>query len=276
MLFSFQYVSKCPDSSKDFKKIARSVISKKNETATAKSVVNSIMMETTKTDTPKEEACLQLLKSRDYMNFSKPMRPISLTHACAIRLDKDGKDLAVSSEKSWADAYFKRDEDEKFLRLCEEYEKDPEEYFRKLRKFQPNWRTPKKPSEIKLIDYAAFFNKNWTMTTSEHFPVFSPAFKNPPHKSHTERFEQFARTRMLMYTPGAKPETIFNGFDNVEAAMEYFVLESGYCPNSVREEWVEATKEKPSDMAHFGDEEASPVEEDEEFAYPDLAPSVEG
>ena len=145
---------------------------------------------------------------------------------------------------------------------------------RKARKYQPNWRTPKKPQDLNLYDYVAFFTKGWTLKANEHVPCFSPSFKTVPHKSQTERFNLWAKTRMMIYTPGANPDNILEGFDNVEAAMKHFVEESGHCPPYIKEDWEEATQEKPGERQL--DEEQPEVVEDDEFEYPELVPSVEG
>ena len=203
------------------------------------------------------------------MEYSCAKRQVSLGHNKVLHLDKNPEDLAMSAEKSMADAYFNRTNDEKFQKLCEDYNKDPDEYYRKLKKYQPNWLTPKKPMDLNMHDYVAFFNKNWSMSTTEHFPDFRPGFKKTPNKVQKERFERWATTKMLIYTPGAHPDTILDGFATVEEAMKDFVENSGFCPNHIKDEWEIANEDKECKNEDSDDEEDS-------NEFPELFPTVEG
>ena len=272
-----KYMGKPGEASKDHERAVKSAISKKNESAPAKSAIQSMFMEMCNMDIPKEAAALELLKNRKYMNFSCPMRHISLGHDKVLHLEKGGEEMAISSEKTMADKYFSRHEDPNFERLCTEYKNNPEEYFRKLKKYQPDWKCPVEPEKITLYWYAAFFNANWTMSTKMHCPVFSPSHKKVPNKfSNPEGFERWAKMTMLIYTPGARPETIMDGFDNVSDAMDHFVRESGHCPNLEKKAYEKACINRAErGLQEEADDELE--DEEEEFQEPELFPSsIEG
>ena len=263
------------EASKDHERAVKSAISKKNVDAPAKGAIQSMFMEMCNMDIPKEAAALELLHNRHYMNYSCSMRQISLGHDKILHLEKGGDEMAISTEKTMADKYFNRDSDPKFLKLCEDYEKNPDEYFRKLAKYQPDWKCPVEPQKITLYWYVAFFNANWTMSTKPHCPVFSPSFKKAPNKySSPERHELWAKMTMLIYTPGANPETILAGFENVDEAMEYFVNKSGHCPNLEKKAYEKACINREELGLREEDEEE--LEDDDELQEPELCPSVEG
>ena len=265
-------MTKPSEASKDHERALKSVVSKKNANTPAKSSVQSMFIEMCKKDQPKEAACLEILKHRNYMEFSIAMRHISLGHFKKLHLEKSGTDMAITTEKTMADTYFRRDEDEKFAKLCQEFENNPDEYFRKLAKYQPDWKCPVEPKEVSLYWYVAYFNTNWTMSTKPHCPVFKPAFKKIPNKfSQPERHELWATSTMLIYTPGAHPDTILDGFENTDEAMKHFVYESGYCPNLEKDNYEKAIiNRKELGLQEEGDED-----EEDEFKEPELCPSVE-
>ena len=268
-----KYMTKNPEASKDHERALKSVVSKKNANIPAKSAVQSMFMEMTKMDKPKEAACLEILKHRHYMEFSVPIRHVSLGHLKKLDLDKEGHELVMADEKSMADAYFNRDQDENFAKLCEEYEKDPKEYYRKLAKFQPEWKYPVEPKEISLYWYVAYFTKGWKMTVQQHCPHFTPAFKRPPNKfSNPEGHALWARATMLQHIPGVKPETLQDEFESINDAMHHFVYESGYCPNLEKEKYEKACINRKE----LGLAEEDEEDEEEELQEPELCPSIEG
>ena len=254
--YTCKYMTKSGDSSKDHKKIVKSTIAKKNANAPAKKAVQSILMENVSKDTPKEECCLQLLRGRNYMSYNLPMSFVNLKDTRKVNLNKKGDEKAISTQENQAEVYFKRESDPGYKKLCEDFDNDSEDYFRRLKKFHPTWKTAVGPRDLSLHSFVAFFTRKWNFSTSESCPVFSPSFKRPPKLRHKDRFEVWARSNILKYLPGATPETIVKKDQSVKNAFELFVTESGHCPRFLLEEWEEIEVEEAQYQMHKAEKRA--------------------
>ena len=146
------------------------------------------------------------------------------------------------------DAYFNRAEDKEFINLCFMHDYDKEGYFKWLAKRQPNWKNPVEPQRIDLRLFMAYFNPDWTVSSKEYSPEFSPSFVQVPDMIDAkEEFELWAKTQLLIAIPGVTPDSLekyLKCFASVGEAMKDFVLESGHCPALLREDWVAANIDK--------------------------------
>ena len=297
-----KYMTKNGESSKDHKKLTKSTIAKKNADAPGKKLISSMLMETIPKDVPKEEACLQLLKGRNYMDFSMPFSFVSLKDTKLVRMDKNGKEHAINKSETLADLYFNRTNDENYLKACVEYDKNPDAFLQRAKRMQPNWTNPVGPKEVTLHDFVAFFTRKWNISAVEHCPQFTPFFKSPPSIKNLQRFEIWAKNNMLEFIPGATPETICDPGETIKEAMERFVSQSPHCPSLVKEDFEEALakdgkrkkkkqkqnkKEKNDNMETHeviidlsDDQDSSGWSSDSDVSdvdkYPDLYPNLQG
>ena len=85
------------------------------------------------------------------------------------------------------------------------------------------------PQKVNLATFAAHFNEDWTVADKEYMPEFYPRFPEFFKKSKKDYMEKWAKREMLTYLPGARPETLLDGFKSVEDAMNHFVYKSGHC-----------------------------------------------
>ena len=131
-------------------------------------------------------------------------------------------------ENDMADIYFKRHSNKNFIRLIEEYDKNPNDYNDKFRKMKKKiWTNvlagPVPPERITLYLFVAFFNEDWTLAEEESVPMIYPRFPDPISRTQTSEIERWALREMLTNSPSVTNDNMSVILENIEGAIATFI-----------------------------------------------------
>ena len=150
---------------------------------------------------------------------------------------------------NWIHIYAERDSSQDFIRLCDDYE-------------QNRFKWDRHTKDISLRGFVTYFNKNWTLSNKETFPIFTPALHFLGKKT-SKSYQNQCRYILLSEKPGFYITNVQTNFESHEEELKDFV-NSQYCPALIREQFQQSQVED--------DEQNSTEDEDDEVDALILSP----
>jgi hypothetical protein len=256
-----KYIFKGENASTTYSTLCKAVIAKTNGDTSARKALQKAIIKALTRDIPRQEAFMILNRNKQLVEFSKMRRHANLTGSKVINLNGQADEVVVSSD-SQHEHYWMRELDENYKKACLVHDADPAAY---KAQFLPTYNSPQSPQNTSLHFFMAYFNKDWTASRKEYVPVFSPNYQYPPKVTNEEKYEQFARARLLQHKPGTNPDNVLGNFDCFQEALANFACEPE-CPVMLIEQMEECLL-----VGHKEGEDAEDAESPDE-----LAPQVGG
>ena len=132
-------------------------------------------------------------------------------------------------EDNWGDAYWNRDSNEEFIKLCSNYENNPKSFT-----------IQKHPKDLSLREFVVNFSKKWKYAPSENvFPHFFPTYRYVVHKG-MHIYEDYCRSLLLADKPGCTIYNVGSNFESCEEELRDFVENSPFCPDLIKKDFLES------------------------------------
>jgi len=99
----------------------------------------------------------------------------------------------------------------------------------------------KHPKDISLREFMTNFTKSWKFSPagSQVFPYFIPTFRYVVHKGKP-RYVEYCKNLLLQDKPGSYLDNVGKDFESCEMELKYFVENSPFCPQLVKDEFAES------------------------------------
>ena len=223
--YLFKYVCKSEKESTAFKKAVVAAVANSDDKTTVKSGLQKLFIKGVNKDVSLQECHLHLNKNRHHAEISLPTHHCSLAEGKALNLNPGDLATKVTRSSGYQDIYWNRENDPNYHEACAQYdafknEGKEEEYFKR---FHKDWFPPCSPRETSLHEFVSFYDKQWRPSGQQTLPIFSPSFQKVPNLEQTERFEKWARAKLLQAKPGSTPQNILDGFDSITDAFKNFI-----------------------------------------------------
>ena len=171
LMYIVKYVMKAEKSSEAFNKISKEILQKEGELFLARKMYGKLLMNSIDRDKSRAE-CFLIAIDGEYVEYSQSYVSVNLNGSKRLKDNISSEnDEALDAGSDWLTKYEKRDENENYKKMCNDYiQRNENKNYQKLCDNYPHiFKFNCHPKNFSLRNMVTYFTKDWTVKKNLFF-----------------------------------------------------------------------------------------------------------